>query len=177
MAYGRAQMINEKVQDVLNAQINKEFYSAYLYLAMSAFFDKIGLYGFSNWTKVQAKEEVDHGMIIFDYIVERDGAVKLAQIDVPDENYSTPLEVFEKALAHEKYVTESINCVASMSEEECDLATRHFIDWYISEQVEEEANDRDVITKLKMFGDDKASLYHLDQELGARQYIAHSYQK
>ncbi len=168
-------MINEKVQDVLNAQINKEFYSAYLYLAMSAFFDEIGLYGFSNWTKVQAREEVDHGMILFDYIIERDGIVNLTQIDAPDRAFENPLQVFEKIYEHEKYVTESINCVASMSEDECDLATRHFINWYISEQVEEEANALDVIKKLKMFGDECTSLYHLDKEMGERQYKAHSY--
>ncbi len=168
-------MINEKVENVLNSQINKEFYSAYLYLAMSAYFDEIGLYGFSNWTKVQAREEVDHGMILFDYIIERDGTVKLTQIEAPDKDFQNPVQVFEKILEHEKYVTESINCVASMSEDECDLATRHFINWYISEQVEEEANARDVITKLKMFGDEKSSLFHLDQELGKREYKAHSY--
>ncbi len=168
-------MISEKVESVLNSQINKEFYSAYLYLAMSAFFDEIGLYGFSNWTKVQAKEEMDHGMILFDYIIERDGTVKLEKIDAPEKNFDNSLQVFEKILDHEKYVTESINCVASMSEDECDLATRHFINWYISEQVEEEANARDVITKLKMFGNDKASLYHIDCDLGKREYKAHSY--
>ena len=168
-------MINEKVENVLNSQINKEFYSAYLYLAMSAYFDEIGLYGFSNWTKVQAREEVDHGMILFDYIIERDGTVKLTQMEAPDKYFQNPVHVFEKILEHEKYVTESINCVASMSEDECDLATRHFINWYISEQVEEEANARDVITKLKMFGDEKSSLFHLDQELGKREYKAHSY--
>ena len=168
-------MINKKVESVLNAQINKEFYSAYLYLAMSAFFDEIGLYGFANWTKVQAREEIDHGMILFDYIIERDGRVNLDKIDSPERNFENPLQVFEKILEHEKFVTESINCVASMSEDECDLATRHFINWYITEQVEEEANARDVITKLKMFGDEKASLYHLDQDLSKREYKAHSY--
>lgn len=170
-------MINEKVQNILNSQINKEFYSAYLYLAMSAYFDEIGLYGFSNWTKVQAREEMDHGMILFDYIIERDGKVQLEQINSPDREFHNPLQVFEKILEHEKYVTESINCVASMSEDECDLATRHFINWYISEQVEEEANARDVITKLKMFGDEKAALYHLDKDLEQRVYKQHSYNK
>ncbi len=168
-------MINEKVENILNSQINKEFYSAYLYLAMSAYFDEIGLFGFSNWTKVQAKEEMDHGMILFDYIIERDGKVKLEQIDAPERDFHNPLQVFEKILDHEKFVTDSINCVASLSEDECDLATRHFINWYISEQVEEEANARDIITKLNMFGDEKASLYHLDKELGNREYKVHSY--
>lgn len=140
-------MINEKVLDVLNSQINKEFYSAYLYLAISAYFDEIGLYGFSNWTKVQAREEVDHGMILFEYIVDRNGQVKLDKIDSPENDFQNPIQVFEKILNHEKYVTESINCVAAMSDDECDLATREFIDWYISEQVEEEANARNVIKK------------------------------
>ena len=175
MDCGRVKVISEKVQNVLNSQINKEFYSAYLYLAMSAFFDEIGLYGFANWTKVQAKEEIDHGMILFDYIIERDGKVNLEKIDSPDRNFENPLQEKKKILEHEKFVTESINCVATMSEDECDLATRHFINWYISEQVEEEANARDVITKLKMFGDEKASLYHLDKELGNREYKTHSY--
>lgn len=168
-------MLNEKIQNILNSQINKEFYSAYLYLAMSAYFDEIGLCGFSNWTKVQAKEEMDHGMILFDYIIEREGNVNLEKIDAPDKDFINPMQVFEKILEHEKFVTESINCVANMSDDECDLATRHFINWYISEQVEEEANARDIITKLKMFGNEKASLYHLDQDLGKREYIAHSY--
>ena len=168
-------MISKKVEEILNSQINKEFYSAYLYLAMSAYFDEIGLHGFANWTKVQAREEVDHGMIIFDYIVERDGTVLLEQINSPDRTFDNPLQIFEKILEHEIYVTESINCVASLSEDECDLATRHFINWYISEQVEEEANARDIISKLKMFGDDKSTLYHLDQELAKREYKPHTY--
>ena len=168
-------MINEKIQNVLNAQINKEFYSAYLYLAMSAHFDEIGLYGFSNWTKVQAKEEVDHGMILFDFIIERNGKVVLSQIDVPETILGSPLEIFEKIYEHEKYVTGSINCVASMSDEECDLASRNFIDWYIAEQVEEERNAYDIIHKLKMCGDDKAALYQIDKELKKREYNQHNY--
>lgn len=172
---GGPKMIKEKVQGILNSQINKEFYSAYLYLAMSAYFEEIGLSGFANWTKVQAREEVDHGMIIFDYIIERDGIVNLDQIDSPERLFENPLQVFEKILEHEKYVTESINCVASLSDEECDLATRHFINWYISEQVEEEANAIDIIKKLKIFGDDCTSLYHLDKELGQRVYKQHVY--
>ena len=92
-------MISDKVKDILNEQINKEFYSAYLYLAMSAFFDDKGLYGFANWTKVQAKEEVDHGMIIFDYMVDRDTKIQLKQIDVPENDFKSPVHVFEKFLS------------------------------------------------------------------------------
>ena len=94
-------MINEKVKNILNEQINKEFYSAYLYLAMSAYFDDIGLYGFANWTKVQAREEVDHGMIIFNYLIDRNCKVQLLQIDYPDSDFTSPLQVFEKILEHE----------------------------------------------------------------------------
>ena len=168
-------MISEKIKNILNEQINKEFYSAYLYLAISAHFDEVGLKGFSNWTRIQAMEEVDHGMILFDYIIERQGNVNLKQIDTPDTEYGTPLEIFERIMSHEKYVTESINSVANMSDEDCDLATRYFINWYISEQVEEEANVEDVIKKLKMFGCEKAALYHLDKELQGRSYKQHKY--
>lgn len=170
-------MINKKVEDILNAQINKEFYSAYLYLAMSAYFDEIGLKGFSHWTKVQAREEVDHGMIIFDYIIARNGNVDLKQIDIPDTDFHEPFQVLEKIYEHEKTVTSSIDCVASMSEDECDLATRTFIDWYISEQVEEEASVYEIIKKMKMFGGDKSVLYHLDKELANREYVPHKFEK
>ena len=173
--YGRENVISEKIQNILNEQINKEFYSAYLYLAMSAHFDEMGLKGFADWTKVQAREEVDHGMILFDYIIDRQGRVSLRQIEMPEENFGNPLEVFEKIYAHEKYVTDSINCVANMTDEECDLTTRYFINWYISEQVEEEANVDEIIKKLKMFGSEKAALYHLDKELGSREYKQHTY--
>lgn len=159
----------------LTHKLTKSFIQLIYILLCLLFFDEIGLCGFSNWTKVQAREEVDHGMILFDYIIERDGIVNLTQIDAPDRAFENPLQVFEKIYEHEKFVTESINCVASMSEDECDLATRHFINWYISEQVEEEANALDVIKKLKMFGDECTSLYHLDKEMGERQYKAHSY--
>ena len=169
-------MINKKVEDILNAQINKEFYSAYLYLAMSAYFDEIGLKGFSHWTKVQAREEVDHGMILFDYIIARNGNVDFKQIDIPDADFHEPLQIFEKIYEHEKSVTSSIDSVGSMSEDECDLATRNFIDWYIAEQVEEEATVYEVIKKLKMFGSDKSILYHLDKELGGREYSPHKYE-
>lgn len=168
-------MINDKVKNILNEQINKEFYSAYLYLAMSAYFDDMGLYGFANWTKVQAREEVDHGMILFDYLIDRDCKIQLKQIDFPQEEFQTPLQVFEKILEHEKYVTSLIDCIAYMSQEECDLATRNFINWYLKEQVEEEKNANDIITKLRLFGDEKASLFLMDAELAKREYKHHTY--
>ncbi len=168
-------MINTKVEEILNEQINKEFYSAYLYLAMSAHFDEIGLRGFCHWTKVQAREEVDHGMIIFDYLIARNGNVNLKQIEAPQADFQDPLQIFEKSYEHEKSVTSSIECVAYMSEDECDMATRNFIDWYIAEQVEEEATVFEIIKKLRMFGSDKTILYHLDKELAQREYKQHKY--
>lgn len=175
MGYGRVKVINSKVIDVLNEQINKEFYSAYLYLAMSAYFDDIGLNGFANWTKVQAKEEVDHGMIIFDYLIDRDAKISLKQIDFPEADFTSPLQVFEKIFEHEKYVTSLIDCIAYMSQDECDLATRNFINWYLQEQVEEEKNISDIITKLRLFGEEKASLFLMDLELSKRVYKQHVY--
>lgn len=168
-------MINTKVEEILNEQINKEFYSAYLYLAMSAHFDEIGLRGFCHWTKVQAREEVDHGMIIFDYLIARNGNINLKQIEAPQADFQDTLQIFEKIYEHEKSVTSSIECVAYMSEDECDMATRNFIDWYIAEQVEEEATVFEIIKKLQMFGSDKTILYHLDKELAQREYKQHKY--
>ena len=168
-------MINTKVEEILNEQINKEFYSAYLYLAMSAHFDEIGLRGFCHWTKVQAREEVDHGMIIFDYLIARNGNINLKQIEAPQADFQDPLQIFEKIYEHEKSVTSSIECVAYMSEDQCDMATRNFIDWYIAEQVEEEATVFGIIKKLQMFGSDKTILYHLDKELAQREYKQDKY--
>lgn len=168
-------MINDKVKEVLNEQINKEFYSAYLYLAMSAYFDDMGLSGFANWTKVQAREEVDHAMIIFDYLIDRDCKVHLKQINYPEDDFSSPLQVFEKILAHEKHVMSSIDCIVYMSQEECDMATRNFINWYLTEQVEEEKNASDIVTKLKLFGEEKASLFLMDSQLSKREYKKHEY--
>ena len=175
MDYGRAKVISENIKNILNEQINKEFYSAYLYLAMSAFFDNMGLYGFANWTKVQAREEVDHGMIIFDYMIDRNTPVQLKQIDIPDTDFKNPLQVFEKVLEHEKYVTSSIDSIAKLSLDECDLATLNFINWYLKEQIEEEKNTTDIITKLKLFGDEDASLYLINEELQKREYKKHEY--
>ena len=159
-------MINTKVEEILNEQINKEFYSAYLYLAMSAHFDEIGLRGFCHWTKVQARE---------DYPIARNGNINLKQIEAPQADFQDPLQIFEKIYEHEKSVTSSIECVAYMSEDECDMATRNFIDWYIAEQVEEEATVFEIIKKLQMFGSDKTILYHLDKELAQREYKQHKY--
>lgn len=163
-------MINDKVKDILNEQINKEFYSGYLYLAMAAYLCENGLYGFSKWMEIQAKEEIDHGMILFDYIIKRKAKVELKYLNQPDTNFNGVEDIFQKAYKHERSITDSINCIASLTEDECDLATRNFIDWYLKEQIEEEDSVQKIITRLKAFGNDKASLYLMDKELGQRKY-------
>lgn len=163
-------MISDKIRDVLNEQINKEFYSAYLYLAMSAYFSEIGLYGFSNWAKIQSREEIDHGMILFEYVLDRKSQIKLKQLEMPTLEMNGPIGVFEQIYQHERSITSSIDCVADMSEGECDLVTRNFIDWYLKEQIEEEAKVLRVISKLKAFGAEKSALYLIDRELSNREY-------
>ena len=163
-------MISEKIKDILNEQINKEFYSSYLYLAMSAYFSEIGLYGFSNWTKIQSMEEIDHGMILFEYILNRKSQVDLKNLSSPNMNFNGPIDVFEQIYKHECSITSSIDGVASLSEGECDLATRNFIDWYLKEQMEEEASVLRIISKLKAFGSEKSALYLIDRELSQREY-------
>lgn len=163
-------MISDKIRDILNEQINKEFYSSYLYLSMSAYFAEIGLYGFSNWTKIQSKEEIDHGMILFEYVIGRNSQIHLNQIATPMFDMSSPQAIFEQIYQHERAITASIDKVATMTEGECDLATRNFIDGYLREQIEEEAQVSKIITKLKTFGSEKSALYLIDRELQKREY-------
>ena len=168
MGCGRANLISENITKLLNEQINKEFYSAYLYLSMSAYFCKIGLYGFAHWTKIQAKEEVDHGMILFEYILTQDSTVELKQIEMPRVEFLSPLQVFEKIYEHEKSITKAIENIIHNTENDCDISTTNFLDWYIKEQVEEESNVRKVITRLNTFAD--CALYMMDKELSQREY-------
>ena len=133
-------MINDRVKEILNEQINKEFYSAYLYLSMGAYLSDMGMYGVSKWMEIQAREEIDHGMILFDYILKRKAKVELRALNAPEISFSGAQDIFEKAYEHEKTISESINRIASLTENECDLATRNFIDWYLKEQIEEEDN-------------------------------------
>ena len=169
-------MINDRVKEILNEQINKEFYSAYLYLSMGAYLSDMGMYGISKWMEIQAREEIDHGMILFDYILKRKAKVELHALNAPEIGFSGPQDIFEKAYEHEKTISESINRIASLAENECDLATRNFIDWYLKEQIEEEDNILRILSKLKAFGADKASLYLLDKDLGTREYHQSTYE-
>ncbi len=164
-------MINEKVGKVLNDQVNKELYSSYLYLSMSAYFSDLGLLGFANWTRIQAQEELAHSMLIYDFLVDRGEKVVLESVDKPQNEWKGPLHVMEEVLKHEMYVTALINHIVNVAEEVKDRATMSYMNWFVDEQVEEEANAQDIISKLKLIGDDKSALYLLDKDLAARVFV------
>lgn len=161
-------MINEKLEKEFNIQINKELYSEYLYLAMKTYFMEQNLMGFVNWFDVQVQEEHAHAIGMFNYLNERGGKIELLPIDKPEFSGKTPLEIFEEVLKHEQYVTSRINTVYDVAEEVRDRAAMKFLDWYIDEQVEEEASVDGVLSTLKLIGDDKNALLLLDKDLAAR---------
>lgn len=167
-------MLNQKVADLLNDQINKEFYSAYLYLDMSNYFEARGLNGFANWYHIQAQEERDHAMLFYQYLQNNDCKVQLKAIAQPDKNFGKDMDVLKAGLEHEEYVTSLINNIYAAAYEVKDFRTMQFLDWFIKEQGEEEANARDMITKMELFGNDSKGLYMLNQELAARVYSAPS---
>ncbi len=161
-------MINEKLQNAFNEQINKELYSEYLYLAMKVHFQKLNLQGFVNWFDVQVQEEHAHAMGMLNYLDERDGEVQLFAIDKPAIEGKTIIEIFEQVLKHEEYVTSRINHLADVADEVKDRAALHFLEWYLKEQVEEEANVGGVLAQLELIGEDKTALLNLDKELATR---------
>lgn len=167
-------MISEKVAKLLNEQINKEFYSAYLYLDFSNFYVDQGLNGFANWYKVQAQEERDHAMLFMQYMQNNDLKVTLEAIEKPDKVFTENKEPLEAALEHERYVTSLINTIYDAAYQEKDFRTMQFLDWFVKEQGEEETNATDLIKKMDLFGSDPKSLYMLDNELAARVYTAPS---
>lgn len=166
--------MNEKVAALLNDQINKEFYSAYLYLDMANFYSKKGLDGFANWYEIQAREEQDHAMLMYQYLHNNDEVVTLEAIAKPDKAFTTLMDPLKAGLEHEKYVTSLINTIYAAAQEVNDFRTTQFLDWFIKEQGEEEKNSTDLITKMQLFGDDARSLYMLNSELAARVYSAPS---
>lgn len=161
-------MINEKLQNAFNDQINKELYSEYLYLAMKTYFMEQNLMGFVNWFDCQVQEEHAHAIGMFNYLNERGGKIELLPIDKPEFSGKTPLEIFEEVLKHEQYVTSRINTVYDVAEEVRDRAAMKFLDWYIDEQVEEEASVSGVLATLRLIGDDKNALLLLDKDLATR---------
>ena len=167
-------MMNAKVRDLLNQQINKEFYSAYLYLDFSNYFEDAGLDGFANWYKVQAQEERDHAMLFYQYLQNENQKVTLEAIAKPDKVFTCHMDVLKAGLEHEEYVTSLINDIYAAADEVKDFRTMQFLDWFVKEQGEEETNANDMITKMELFGGDPKSLYMLNQELAARVYTAPS---
>lgn len=169
-------MLSSKIQDALNNQINAEFWSAYFYLSMSMHFEAQGNQGFANWFRIQYKEEQDHADILINYINARGGRVVLSKIDTVPTNWDTPLVAFEDTLAHERSMTNLINELYALAEAEHDYATRGKLDWFVSEQVEEEETVRQIIDRIKLIGNDGLALYMLDRELASRTYQAPSIQ-
>ncbi|MBO4955449.1 MAG: ferritin [Muribaculaceae bacterium] len=167
-------MLNPKIQDALNAQINAELWSAYLYLSMAMNFEAEGRPGVANWFKIQFQEEQAHAQIFINYVNQRGGRVVLKAIDAVPTEWATPLVAFEATLEHEQKVTALINSLYSLAEQEADYATRDRLNWFVAEQVEEEDNCRQLIDKFRLIGDNGMGIYMLDQELGARTYVAPS---
>ncbi len=167
-------MLNEKVRELLNDQINKELYSAYLYLDFSLYYDREGLDGFSNWYKIQAQEERDHAMLILQYLQNNSENIELLPVAKPDKEPKNLMDPLEMALEHERYVTSLINNIYGEAYSVKDFRTMQFLDWFVKEQLEEEKNSEDMISKMKLFGNDSKGLYMLDAEYATRVYTAPS---
>ncbi len=161
-------MISDKMQGAINEQIKWEFYSAYLYLSMAAYFKDKNLPGFANWMMVQAQEETTHAMKFYNFLCDRGGKVQLQAVDGPPVEWSSIPAVFEETLNHERHVTQRINGLMDQAISENDHATRIFLQWFVTEQVEEEASVDELLKKLKLMGDGGNGLFMLDRELAGR---------
>ena len=168
--------MDKKVSELLNDQINKELYSAYLYLDMANFYASKGLDGFANWYEIQAKEEQDHAMLIYKYLHNNSQTVTLGAIAKPDKEYKELMDPLKAAHEHEQYVTSLINAIYAAAQAASDYRTVQFLDWFVKEQGEEEKNSSDLITKMELFGGDAKGLYMLNSELAGRVYSAPSLQ-
>ncbi len=167
-------MLKETIQNALNAQLGREMYSSNLYLAMAGYFQSINLKGFAHWMRLQAQEETGHAMKFFDYMLERGGLARISSINEPPSSWDSPLSAMEDALKHEQYVTQNINSLADLAIREGDHATQIFLQWFVTEQVEEEASVSEIVEKLKMIGDWKGGLLMIDNELGKRTLVESS---
>jgi ferritin len=161
-------MLSKKMEKAINQQINAELYSSYLYLSMATYFESISLGGFANWMRQQVQEELFHAIKMFDFVCERGGRVTLTAIDGPPTEWKSPLDTFKNVLAHEQKVTGLINDLVNLALDERDHATNIFLQWFVSEQVEEEATAGTLVDKLKLIGKDANGLFMLDTELGQR---------
>ena len=166
--------MDKRVAELINDQINKEFYSAYLYLDFANFYGSVGLDGFENWYKIQAQEERDHAMLFFQYLENNGEKITLEAIAKPDKVFESHIDPLKAGLEHEKYVTSLINNIYEAAHEVKDFRTMQLLDWFVKEQGEEEKNASDMITKMELFGSDAKGLYMLNSELGARVYSAPS---
>lgn len=164
-------MINEKIEKAFNKQINAEIYSAYLYWSMSAALEKLNLPGFANWMRIQAQEEMSHAVKFYTHIIERGGSVKLAAIEAPPVKWDSVKAVFEDALKHEQLVTGLINGLVDLAMEQRDHAANMFLQWFVNEQIEEEANAMETLGKLDVVGETAGGLYMLDKEMGTRVFV------
>lgn len=163
--------MSKKMADAFNEQIKNEFYSAYMYLSMSAYFADLGLPGFSGWMRVQAQEEVTHATKMYDYVLSRGEQVVLKAIDAPPATWKNPLEVMQAALEHEKFVTKRLNELTDLAIKEKDHASQIFLSWYITEQVEEEQSFGDIVSALKLIKGEGQGLLMMDRELGTRTFV------
>ena len=167
-------MLDSRVVELLNQQINKEFYSAYLYLDFSNYYYDIGLDGFGNWYRIQAQEERDHAMLFLQYLQNNGEKITLEEIDKPSVELVSAKAILGEGLKHEQYVTSLIHNIYDVAYSVKDFRTMQFLDWFVKEQGEEETNADNLVKKFELFGDDPKSLYMLDNELGARVYAAPS---
>ena len=167
-------MLSEKVAALLNEQVNKEFYSAYLYLDFSNYFSERGLDGFANWYRIQAQEERDHAMLFYQYLHNNNAKVTLGAIAKPDKALSSDMAVLKAGLEHEMYVTGLIHDIYAAADEDKDFRTMQFLNWFVKEQGEEEVNANEMVSKMELFGSDPRGLYLLNSELGGRSYSAPS---
>lgn len=164
-------MLSPKMSDALNAQINAEYFSSYLYLSMAAWSEEQNLPGFGNWFRVQAQEEMVHAMKFFDFVIERGGRVTLSAIDGPEIKWESPTDVFEATLKHEQHVTSLINKLVDLALSESDHATNTFLQWFVTEQIEEEASADAALRTLKRMGNAAGGLFMLDRELSQRVFV------
>lgn len=161
-------MLKPKIQDALNDQINAELYSSYLYLSMAAYFESKSLPGMAHWMEMQAQEELGHVVKFFHFINDRDGRVTLAQVEGPKTEWESPLDAFKDAHAHECMISGRINDLTSLADSEGDHTVSTFLQWFVTEQIEEEANAKGLVDKLKLVGDNGVALFMVDAELGQR---------
>jgi ferritin len=161
-------MLSQKMQDALNAQINAEYYSSYLYLSMAAYAEEANFKGFANWFRIQSREEMVHVMKFFEYVIDRKGRVELKAIEGPPTKWDSPLAAFQATAKHEQHVSGLINNLASLAVSENDHATHALLEWFLTEQVEEEATADQIVAQMKLAIDAPAAMFLLDRELGAR---------